>query len=209
MLKEYFKVLYSWKKTILLISTAGLLLASLMSFISPFEYKATTGLLILPKATVGLDAYSAIKTSERIGENLATIVYTSSFFDKLEETGYNIDFSYFNQKSKSEFKTQWGNMVSAYVKYNTGLLYIDVYHESQEQAVFLAQGISSVLINHNDEYLAHEGFVEVKMVDEAIVSDKPVKPNFLRNALLGFFASFFLVAGLIIINSDEFKKNFV
>ena len=209
MLKEYFKVLYSWKKTILLISTAGLLLASLISFISPFEYKATTGLLILPKATVGLDAYSAIKTSERIGENLATIVHTSSFFDKLADTGYNIDFSYFNQESKNKLKVQWGNMVGAYVRYNTGLLYVDVYHESQEQAVFIAQAISNILITQNDEYLAHEGFVEVKMVDEAIVSERPVKPNFIRNALLGFFASFFLIAGLIIINSDEFKKNFI
>lgn len=209
MLKEYFKVLYSWKKTILLISTAGLLLASLISFISPFEYKATTGLLILPKATVGLDAYSAIKTSERIGENLATIVHTSSFFDKLADTGYNIDFSYFNQESKNKLKIQWGNMVSAYVIYNTGLLYVDVYHEDQEQAIFIAQAISNILISQNDEYLAHEGFVEVKMVDEAIVSERPVKPNFVRNALLGFFASFFLIAGLIIINSDEFKKNFI
>ena len=209
MLKKYFKLLYSWRKTILLVSTAGLLLASLISFISPFEYKATTGLLILPKTTVGLDAYSAIKTSERIGENLATIVYTSSFFDKLTETGYNIDFSYFNEKSKNKLKIQWKNMINAYVRYNTGLLYIDVYHENQEQAVLLAQGISSVLINNNSEYLAHEGFVEIKMVDEAIVSDKPVKPNFLKNAFIGFFASFFLVAGLIIINSDEFKKNFI
>src|SRR6056297_609355 len=114
MLKKYIKRIFSWKKTLIIITSLGIILGLGYSFTKNVEYKAESSLLILPRTTVGVDAYSAIKTAERLGENLIQILYTSSFFQQVQNTDYDIDYSYFKLDNKEDFKTQWSNMISAY-----------------------------------------------------------------------------------------------
>lgn len=209
MLKQYIKLLYSWKLTIIAMASFGLLLGLGYSFLQPMEYKAESGLLILPRTTIGLDAYSAIKTSERIGENLIQIMGTTSFFEKVQETDYGVDFSYFPLDDEVALKEKWLNSFSAYVKYNSGLMYISVFHEDKEQAVLLAQAINSILIHDNAGYLPQEGFIEIKLVDKAIADDWPARPNFIKNSLALSFALLFLTVVGIIITSKEFRNSFV
>ena len=208
MLKKYIKLLLSWKKTLIAITALGLLLGLGYSFLKPIEYKAESGLLILPRTTIGLDAYSAIKTSERIGENLIQIMHTTSFFEKVQASNYDIDFDYFPTDNDKNLKEKWGNTFTASVKYNSGLMYIQVFHEDKNQAILLAQAINSILIHDNAGYLPQEGFIEVKMVDKPILDDWPARPNFLKNSILISLALVFLSILIIIIRSKEFHESF-
>ncbi len=208
MLKKYIKRIFSWKKTLIIITSLGIILGLGYSFTKNVEYKAESSLLILPRTTIGVDAYSAIKTAERLGENLIQILYTSSFFQQVQNTDYDIDYSYFKLDNKEDFKTQWSNMISAYMKYNTGIMVISVYHQDKEQAILISQAINEIFIHHNSEYLSYEGFVKIKMIDEPYTENWPARPKFIINALTSGFILLLISIFIIIITSTEFKNNF-
>ena len=39
-------------------------------------------LLIIQRSTLGLDPYTAVKSAERIADNLSQVIYTQDFFNK-------------------------------------------------------------------------------------------------------------------------------
>lgn len=208
MLKKYIKRIFSWKKTLIIITSLGIIFGLAYSFTKNIEYKASSKLLILPRTTVGVDAYSAIKTAERLGDNLIQILYTSSFFNKIQATDYNIDYEYFHLNDTEKLKEQWSNMVNSHMIYNTGIMNLEVYHPDKKQAIIINQAINNILIHENSEYLSYEGFVKIKMIDEPYTEDWPARPNFLKNALLSGFIFLFLSIFIIIITSPEFKNEF-
>lgn len=65
--------------TILLCGVVGMALAILLSFLRPLEYSSTTRILITQELGA-VDAYTASRSAERIADDLASIVYTSTFF---------------------------------------------------------------------------------------------------------------------------------
>ena len=74
-------VLTRYKTTVLLFAVAGLLLGTVLSFVRPLEYRASTRLLIT-QGTLSADAYTASRSAERIADDLAQIVFTSTFFEQ-------------------------------------------------------------------------------------------------------------------------------
>lgn len=208
MLKTIIQILLKSKWLITGFAIFGLLLGLGYSFMQTPQYQASVGLILLPHSSEGLDAYSAIKTSERIGENLIGILYTSSIFDKLQAPDYQIDFSYFPNNNPTKLKEQWGKTVSAYMRYNSGLLYINVFHQNAEQATLIAKALAQILVSNGNEYVAQDGIVDIRLIDNAIVSEKPVKPNYLLNGLLGLITLTILAKIYILFRSKEFVNLF-
>ncbi|MDD4994922.1 MAG: hypothetical protein PHW53_00375 [Patescibacteria group bacterium] len=189
---NYLKLIqYNWKK-IFLFGLLVMIFAGALSFIEPLKYSTTVRFLVIQKSVLGLDPYTAVKSSERVAINLSEIIYTTSFFNKMLEGDYAIDKSYFNQDDEKRRK-QWSDMISSNVEGGTGLLTIAVYHPDKNQSLALAQAVAATLSSESSEYVG--GDVQIKLVDDPLSSRFPVKPNVPLNAGLGF--AFGLVLGFV------------
>lgn len=165
-------------------SLLGLLFGAAGALLFPLEYSATSRLLIIPSATLGVDPYTAIKSSERISENLAQIVGTSSFFEQVlrAREQFQLNISRFENVTERLRRREWTKMVSPQPLSGTSLFAITVYHTDKEQARRWSEAIDSVLANRGFEYTGKD--TQIKIVDTPVVSRFISRPNFL---VFGFF----------------------
>ncbi|MEK9183150.1 MAG: hypothetical protein AAB849_01430 [Patescibacteria group bacterium] len=171
------------RRFILTVAVIASAVVLLVSAFFPLKYSATTRLLIIPKSSLGVDPYTAVKSAERISENLAQIVFTTSFFDRVTRAGFSLDLSAFNNVSEIQKRKLWKKMVAPQVLRGTALLGITVFHADKEQAKNWASAAAYTLQTQGFEYTG--GNVDIKIVDTPVLSRWPVKPNFLMNGFLG------------------------
>ena len=146
-------------------------------------------MLIIQKQLSQADPYTVIKSSERISDNLAQIIYTTSFFDKVMNAKFNIDKSVFKSE-ESKKRKQWRDMIETRVVRGSGMLVVTVYHVDPKQAEQISRAIAFVLTTEGWQYIGG-GDLDVKLVDEPHLSRFPVRPNIPANPLMG------LVLGVI------------
>lgn len=177
------------EKRVVIILTIGItMITLLLSLLQPLEYSATNRLLVIQPVPVNSDAFSALKSTERTTDQLSQVIYTTSFFEKVANSGFNIDMSYFKVDEKKKRK-QWEKMVETNVIRGYGMIEIKAYHENQAQALELNRAISYVLNTSAWEYLG-QGELRLKEVDKTLVSDWPVRPNFILFGMLGIVLGF-------------------
>jgi len=128
-----------WRKILLFALVAAVFSAGL-SFLFPLQYSSSMRLLIIQQQLSQADPYTAIKASERIADNLAQIVYTTSFFDKVMNAKYNIDQTIFKQDEEKK-RRQWRKMISTQVLRGSGMLVVTVYHVDPDQAEQIARAL--------------------------------------------------------------------
>ncbi|OGL88418.1 hypothetical protein A3H75_03265 [Candidatus Uhrbacteria bacterium RIFCSPLOWO2_02_FULL_51_9] len=173
----------------------GLLVAAMsgaLSLLLPLQYRAETQVFILSRTPAGVDPFTLVKTAERIGANLSYIVYTSSFFDRvLTLTRDQIAREYFGANDREQRKA-WRDSIDVGVVPGTGFLRVAAFHEDPRQAAILAQAVVTTLVDRGWEYVGGE--VQIKSVDNVVISRFPVRPNILMNILTGFLIGVFGVA---------------
>lgn len=170
-------------KTIAVSAVITMIVAAGLSFVRPLEYSSTMRLLIIQKAGVNLDPYTAIRSAERIADNLSQVIYTSVFFDKAMAAGFDIDASYFHP-SENRKREQWRRMVATQVTHETGFLEISIYHQNKEQASEIGRAVSYVLTTEGNTFIGGRD-LEIRQVDTPLQSRFPVRPNVPLNAFLG------------------------
>ena len=185
-------------RTIAVSAALVMVAAAALSFVRPLEYSSTMRLLIIQKAGVNLDPYTAIRSAERIADNLSQVIYTSVFYDKVTTAGFDIDRSYFDPV-ESKRRQQWARMVSTQVTHETGFLQISVYHKDKEQASEIARAVAFVLTTEGNQFIGGRD-LEIRLVDTPLQSRFPVRPNVPLNAFLGavigvILSSLYLVVG--------------
>ena len=106
-----------WKR-IAVFAVATAAFAAAVSFAFPLRYGATMRLLMIQSQLSAADPYTAIKASERISDNLAKILYTTDFYDKVMEAQFNVDESYFagdERRERRRWKDAMPNNLSEYL----------------------------------------------------------------------------------------------
>lgn len=189
--------------TIVLCGVVGMALAVLLSFLRPLEYSSTTRILITQELGA-VDAYTASRSSERIADDLANIVYTSAFFDKVMTSGYEIDSSYFSD-DEIKRRQQWEDAISASVSRSSGLLSITAYHTDVDQAEELATAVAYVLTTEGWTYTSG-GNITVQVVDEPLDSRYPVRPNLLVNGFSGLVLGLLGGSGYLLIAAERLRR---
>lgn len=187
---NYVRILRREWRTIFFITGGALVLSLILSLIQPFQYSAKTRILVIPSGS-GLDAYSALKSAEAIGENIAQVIYTTSFFDKVVQSNSNIQNIWSTDENKK--RKQWEKMIDAEVLYGTGMIDITIYHKDKSQASMLASTIADVLSKEGRNYFGIPG-LQIIMVSSPLLSKYPVKPNILLNVFMGLLLG--LLAGV-------------
>ena len=177
---------------------AGLIVAVLsvaVSMLFPLQYRADAQVLIISKSRYGVDPYTVVKSAERVGENISQVAKTNDFFEKvMSQPGYSIDQGTFANLSERNKRKKWQKTVNTSVVYGTGVLNISAYHKNQTQAKQLAGAVASTLVSKGWEYIG--GDVTIKVVNDAVVTKWPVKPNLAVNAILGFIVGVLVMAGV-------------
>jgi capsular polysaccharide biosynthesis protein len=187
---ESYQTIYKHQmKKIFLATLIVGILSGILTFLQPLKYSATARILITQRAVFTLDPYTALRSVELIGENLAQIIKTSYFLEKVLKSGYAIEENYF-KKDEARRRKQWAKMVETNMIRGTGLLEIKVYHPNREQASQIANAIVFLLGKEGSDYIGRE--VGIRLVDAPILSRWPVKPSLPLNILAGLLIGFLL-----------------
>jgi capsular polysaccharide biosynthesis protein len=117
---------------------------------------------------------------------------------------FNIDENYFPTDSKKK-RSAWEDAVTISVTRGTGLLTITAYNTDVVQAEQIATAVAHVLTAEGWTYTSG-GNITVKVVDEPLNSNWPVRPNILVNAFSGFILGALAGIGYVLIQVERMKR---
>lgn len=178
------KLLKHWK-VILVGGLISALLSLVVTLLFPLKYRADAQVLIISKSRYGVDPYTIVKSAERVGENMAQIIRTTDFYTKVRTAeGYGINWDAFDALNERQRRRLWRRTVEPNVVYGSGVLGISMYHEDPNVALRMVGAAANVLVQRGWEYVG--GDVTIKIVNDPIITQFPVKPNVPLNVLLGF-----------------------
>ena len=164
-----------------------------VSLLLPRQYSADSQVLIITKDRYGVDPYTQAKAAERIGENLAQIMKTADFYNKVLASEFTFDRDAWKNISSERLRRKnWQKDVLANVVYGTSLMKITVYRSTPAEAVSLSNAVTQTITNRGWEYIG--GDAVIKVVSDPLASRWYAKPNFIVNGVLGFFIGMFLAA---------------
>jgi capsular polysaccharide biosynthesis protein len=201
---QYSKIFRKNWEIVALIIGVTVVLALIISLLQPFQYSATTKLLVIQRQDKNLDAYTANKSAERIGKNLASVISTSSFYNEVIESNNTISNKF--STDSYERRKQWNKNVKANVITETGIIEIKTFAVERPEASQLANTISHVLITKGGEYHGGGSDVELKIVDDVFISKYPVRPNIILNSILAVIVGFLFGSAALVL-SEAKKKN--
>lgn len=201
---QYSKILRKNWEIIALIAGISIVLALIISLVTPFQYSATTKILIIQKQMSNLDAYTATKSAERIGKNLSSIINTSSFYN--EVIGANANLQYKFPQDAVERRKAWEKNIEVNVVPETGILEISAYDIDRGFASQLVRAISYVLVSKGAEYHGGGSDVEIKVVDDVFISKYPVRPNIILNMALSAIIGVILGCVFVILSAAKKVK---
>jgi len=192
-------------KMIALSAGIALVLAGGLSFLRPLEYSSTMRLHIIHEAGSSVNPFDAIRTAERIAENLGQIIYTSKIFDQVVNTpGFNVDKEYFKE-NEGKRREQWTNMITTQVTHETGFLEITVFHEDKDQASEIARAIGFILTTEGNRFFGGQQ-LDIQVVDTPLQSRFPVRPNVPLNAFLGAVVGVVLSSLYLVVGEEKRRR---
>ncbi len=198
---DFAKLLRRKKSTILTIVFLALILTLGISLVNPLKYGAESRLLVIQN-TAGTDPYTVSKSNEYLGNLFSQVVYSSSFFEFVVNSNYNVDKNYFSGSYSQQLKL-WQNTIQAKTLSDTGIIEIAVYHPDPYQAQQIALAANDVLINKNFNYQGNGDAIKVNIIDQPLISAYPVKPNLPQNLAVALAGSLLLSLFYIYLFPEE------
>ncbi|MBI4138749.1 hypothetical protein HY479_01205 [Candidatus Uhrbacteria bacterium] len=177
--------LRSWR-LIAVSAGAGLVLAVAFSLVQTLKYSSTVRLLITQTNVTGLDPYTAVKSTERIAQNLSEVIYTSSFFNAVISDG-QIDAGYFSSDEITK-RREWRETITTAVSPGTGVMTVVAFHPLRAQATALAVRVAQEIASQAPNYFGYS--VRVQIIDDPLPSRFFAKPDFVTNGLFGAMIGF-------------------
>jgi len=195
---SYSSLFLHQRNKILFGAAVGLVLFLAASLFFPWEYSATARLLVIPTSSLGVDPYTAIKSAERISENLSQVAHTSSFYERVARTAeqFKFDPTGLNNLSENKRRSAWARAVITEVVPGTGLFKIIVYNKNKDEAMAWASAIAYVLSTQGFEYTSTN--VQIKIVDAPLASRFVSRPNFFIVGFLGLVLGGLAGAGWVL-----------
>ncbi len=188
------------KKRWKIIAIFGLLFAIIttgITFLFPLQYRADAQVFIISQSREGVDPYTTVKSAERIAENLAQILPTDDFYQKvISQDGFGINKDYFGGLTDRERRKLWGKTINGSVVFGTGVFNVSAYHEDPGQARRIVAAAANALVTQGWQYVG--GDVIIKVVNQPVTSPFPARPNILLNAVLGLIIGI-LLSGFFIV----------
>jgi len=191
-------LLRAWRQ-VTLVTLLGLVLALAFSLVQPLRYSSTVRLLITQTNSTGLDPYTAIKSTERIAQNLSEIIYTTAFYNAVVDDP-SVDRSYFPSDEIRRRET-WRGTIENAVTPGTGVMSVVAYHTNRDQATTLAVRVAQQLVAQAPDFFGFS--VRVQVIDAPLPSRFFAKPNFVSNGVYGAVAGFLLGCAWVLGRTED------
>ena len=200
--KDFFQILKHRKGAIVSAWLIFIILGAAATFIQPLKYEAKSRLLLVQNVS-GVDPYTVSKSNQYLSSLFSQVVYSNSFFELVTSANsFDIDKNYFSDNYKKQMNI-WKKTISAKSN-DAGIIEISIYHPNPYQAKQIALGVNDILINQGFNYQGGGESVKIKIIDQPLISDYPVKPNIIFNFLA--FSALGILAGLIYLYFSPKKK---
>jgi len=201
-LNKFLSLIKRRKQTVFSITFTFLVIVLVFTFAQPLKYRSTTKLLVVQSNNSSSDAYSISRSNQFLGNILSEVIYSDSFFELVLESGFNIRKDAFSDNPNKR-KKQWERLVSAKSFSDTGIIVVHTYHQDKYQAKQINQAIAYILKMKHNLYHGLGDKVSVRIIDKPSISDWPVKPNIILNAIFGVLFGLLLSFGFICLYSDK------
>ncbi len=193
-LGKHAKLIFTWGLVFAILSAA-------VSLFFPKQYLATSQVLIISRDRAGVDPYTQARSAERIGANLAQVMKTTDFYNKvMSSNALLFDREPWKNLNDREQRKKWAKDVQANMVYGASLMNINVYSYSQNEAVNLSGAITQTLAAQGWEYLG--GDVAIKAISTPLASRWIGRPNILMNAAVGLLVGIF-ISGLWVLRYKQ------
>ncbi|PLX28107.1 hypothetical protein C0583_02645 [Candidatus Parcubacteria bacterium] len=203
-IKEFIQLIRRKKQTIATIMITVLVLSALFTFLQPLKYSSTSKIMVVQSFSAGSDPYVTAKSNEYLSNVLSEVISSNSFFVEVMKAGFDIDTDYFSGNAREQMK-EWLSSVDASANAATGMIDIVVYHKNKWQAEKISQAINYTLQTKHSSYHGSGNDVEVKIIDQPLLSSWPVKPNIVMNFSLAFVFGFVIsIAYIYILPSRDY-----
>jgi capsular polysaccharide biosynthesis protein len=148
-----------------------------------------------------VDPYTQARSAERIGANLAQIMKTTDFYNKvINSNAFSFDRDEWKNLNDRAQRKKWAKDVRATTVYGSGLMSISVYSYSQKEAINLSNAVTQTLAAQGWEYLG--GDVAIKVVSSPLASRWFARPNILINSVVGLLVGI-LISSLWVIRYKQ------
>jgi len=185
MQENFLKVIKkNWEIILIFPLILGFLSFSISAFL-PVRYSSEVKILVIQKQPNDkVDAFSAAKSAEYLGDVLSRMIYTDSFIDDVKNSSLDIKWNFSSSSEKR--KKEWAKEIDIKKINNTGILEIKVLDRSKAEAKKISEAIANNFINNGKKYHGGGDNVEIKLIDGPIVSDFQASPNILLNIIFAF-----------------------
>ena len=197
---EFLSLIKRKKQTIFTLMFVVIMIVVVFSLLQTMKYTVKSRLLVVQN-TSNNDAYALSKSNEYLGNLFAEVVYSSSFYDQVIGSKYNIDPNYFSGNYSQQIE-KWRKTVSTKTQGDTGIIEINVYHPQASEANKISLAVNDILINNNQNYQGGQN-IKVNIIDQPITSNYPNNPNIFYNVGAAVFGSFIISLFYIYIFPEE------
>jgi capsular polysaccharide biosynthesis protein len=182
--------------TVALFALSMASLAFVFSIVQPQKYRAEQRFLVVQTYAEDVDPYAASRSTEYLTNLFSEVMYSQSFMNQVFAAGYGVDKTSFPTQDK-KLKKAWQKTIRTRVLGDTGILDVSVYHKDRYQAEQLALAVGQVLRTKHTQYHGRGRALQIQIIDQPIVSLRPVQPNILLNTAAGLVLG--MIAGLAFI----------
>lgn len=194
LLSKHARLIFTWGLVFAVLSGAA-------SLFFPKQYLATSEVLIISRDKTGVDPYTQSRAAERIGVNLAQVMKTTDFYNKvMGSNSFPFNRDVWKGLTDREQRKKWAKDVQANMVYGASLMSIKVYGDSQSEAVSLSNAITQTLAAQGWEYLG--GDVAIKVVSNPLTSRWFARPNVFVNSAVGLLVGI-LISGLWVLKYKQ------
>ena len=197
-LGQFILIINQRKKVLFFAVLIFMAAAAVITFRSPLDYRASARLLLVQNygSNTPPDPYVVAQANKYLTGVLTQVISSDAFYEQTLVSGFNFDKTYFSGDLATQL-TRWRNNVQAYAAEDTGIIDIRTYHPDKYQAEQLAQAVVYTLKENHSLYQSSGDKVRVKMIDQPLVSNYPIRPDlfltFGSALLLGFVFGLFYI----------------
>jgi capsular polysaccharide biosynthesis protein len=176
----------------------------LFRFAFPQEYSSEIQILVIQRYTL-TDSYTASKSAEKISLNLAEVVKTSSFLDSVIASN-RVDLGDLLLLDEAKQRDTWAHTLDTEVIANASILKIIAYDENPGKAEQITEAVAAVLLDKGSEYHGAPDTISLKVVDTALTSTYPTRPNVLVNGAAAALFGAALAVVMLFLRTSRSKR---
>jgi len=183
-IQEFLRLIRNKKQTIIIVTILFVLISIAFTFVQPLRYSAVSKVLVIQGLPEGIDPYQISKSNEYVASLLTQVISTNSFLKEVLNSGFNIDKTYFPETSDKQMKL-WKKTVKSSSDSN-GIITIKTYHDNRVQVNQLSKAINFIIKSKHELYHGFGDLVKIKIIEQPVTSDRPIKPNIFINISVAF-----------------------